>query len=341
MVVNAGTPLMWAGCLQLAFGNILLGFFESWLIRLRRPAARRGAGPMIAANYASMLVGLGLVWLASPLREAATRDPFRYALPTILGLWVVSFLLTVFIEGPFVARTAGLGLGGRPLLVSLWVQAVSYLVLIAIVSVVGSISAVTQLRRAEIGEMRTVAGWLYYLSSDGVSVMRVRLDGSKIERVARLAELEGGSFSRITIEPTIAGDRARLMYRSFQQDRELVKDLGAAGQCAPIEGRAANGLALLGNNSFGPFSTRAFRDQPKVRCGYWALEGIHIGDRWLAFETPFLSLSWRSPVVLPDGKVVAQFGDAFVLVDPETAKAAKLADGQMGGDVLLDLPARG
>lgn len=326
---------MWAGCFQLVFGNIVLGIFEAWLIRRLGKSEIKSSGLMVAANFASMLVGIGLVAAAGPLQGVAARDPFRFAVPVIVGMWLIAFVMTVLVEWWFVARTAGLQMGKRSFVLSLLVQSVSYVCLIPIALYIGSMSAVMGLRGASPADVATLPGWIYYLSPDAKTVYRTRLDGSTTEVVMRSPSETISFTGRITIEPTSDNDRARLLLRDGTRHVELIKNVGEPEQCAPVEQRGQDNLAIIGNGNFGPWSTRSFDDSVMAYADYWARLGIKIDGRRYALETPFLALVWRSPVVLPDGKIVVQFGDAIVLVDPKTRRVAKIAEG-LCGDVLLD-----
>ena len=333
MLANAGTPLMWAGCFALLFGNFFIGVFEAWLIRGRRKVFAASATPMIVANYLSMLAGIGLMYLASPLAARAQLDPFDRSLPLLLGMWAATYVLSVLVEWPFVANTAGTRVGLRALGLSAKVQTVSYVFLAVFSYFVGSTSALN-LSITSAASVTSVEGWAYYLALDNVNVLRTRLDGSRTEQVAKLDFEIGSQFSRITVEPTSNGDRSRLMYREYGADRELVKNVGNAAQAAGGE-RDSGNLIQIGNGSFGPGATRKFADSPMVYCGFWQREGLMVNGVRFALETPFLSTPWRCPIVLPDGSIVAQFGEAIVVVDADRRIVAKIGEGR-GGDVLLD-----
>ncbi len=320
---------------MLLFGNFILAHFEHWLIKRKHGPSLTVWNPMIPANYTSMFSGIGLLYIIQPYLGAVYDEPFRYGLYVIGGLWLSTYLVTVLIEWPFVAKTAGLGLGKRSLTTTIWVQGVSNLGLILMVHLLGSVSALTGLRQVEPGEIKTVSGWVYYLASEGGDVYRARLDGSTVEVVKSFDSEEGSSWTRITIEPTGKGDRARLLFRESTDATVVDDNVGSAAQAAPVEYWLSEDVANLGNLTSGFDSTRKFRDDPVVYAGFWPREGLVInGDRY-ALETPFLDLQWRSPIVLPDGKVVAQFGETIVLIDHEQGTVAQLALGT-GGDVLLD-----
>lgn len=332
-VANAGTPLMWAGCFQLIFGNYLLGVCEAWLISrwTRKPCSSL---PMVIANYASMIVGIFIATASGPLQPEVARDPFRLALPTIGLFMAVAFVATIFVEWPFVAHTVSESVNAKTLAMSAGIQTASYLVLVLLTVTIGSISAVTALRPVEIEEISTVEGWLYYGSFDGKTVFRTRLDGSVSERILHFEEARDDN-SRVTVEPDALGEGAELWWKSRRDLKsERLQKVGSSNQVAAGE-RLQDGRLNLGNLTFGPYSTRSFVESPTVHAGFWAREGLRIDGKTYALETPICALAWRSAVVLPDGKAVAQFGNAIFLIDPQTRQVAKIVEG-VGGDVLLD-----
>jgi len=291
---------------------------------------------MVIANYASMIVGIFIAIASGPLQPEVARDPFRLALPTIGLFMAVAFVATIFVEWPFVAHTVSESVNAKTLAMSAGIQTASYLVLVLLTVTVGSISAVTALRPVEIEEISTVDGWLYYGSFDGKTVFRARLDGTVTERVLHLEEARD-DLSRVTVEPDLSGKGAELWWKSKRDSKsERLQKVGLSNQVADGE-RRDDGTLNLGNLTFGPYSTRSFVQHPTVYAGFWAREGLRIDGQVFALETPICALAWRSAVVLPDGKVVAQFGKAIFLIDPQTRQVAKLTEG-VGGDVLLDQP---
>jgi hypothetical protein len=330
LIANAGTPLMWAGCCHLIIGNAILGMFEGWLLTKFFKNEQKSFLPMIWANYASMAGGILLVAAATPLRADVMLDPLGRAPGYIAMMWIAAFIITGFIEWPFVAKMIGLKVGKKSLVASFALQTISYIALIPLVFFIGSMSALTLLDPAPAKEISKVDGWVYYAGLDDVTVYRTRIDGSLSETVMTM-EKPIADGARLAIEPTAEGDTVDLTHRYSDDDRLILKGVGTVDQAAPVrEGRTESGFALLGY-----VRTRSFVDQPKVICNYWPRLGMDVDDRRYALETPFLQAGWRSSVVLPDGKIVVQFGKAIMLIDPETEKAAKIAEGY-GGDVLLD-----
>jgi hypothetical protein len=99
-MANAGTPLMWAGMLHLAVGNLLIGALEGWLLmRWFSAPSGRAIAMMVGANYFSAWAG-GLF----------LRGAILSSLPIDLNngwqwFWVmvvVTFGITLLLEFPFV-----------------------------------------------------------------------------------------------------------------------------------------------------------------------------------------------------------------------------------------------
>ncbi len=325
LLANAGTPLMWAGMFTLLAGNVYLGGIEAWLLSkfLKRPIK---PDKLILANYFSMIVGYVLLTLANPLLEPVQHDPIRLGLGVFLGLMAIAWVLTILLEWPFVAKATEQKLNLSSLLLSLIVQSITYVGMNLIALVLGSVSAITLLHTNL--NLSTVPGWVYTVGPDMRTVYRTRLDGSKTEFVAEIRE-EIGSFDRIYLRHSPDKRTARLVLAgSGETDIVLQERVGDSKQIAPDwNGQVASGTIRL--------STRSFIKDQRVSAGFWAYEGLTVKGNRFALETPFLSVLARSPIVLPDGKTVFQFGKAVILLDPVTRGTRKITEG-LSGDVLLD-----
>ncbi len=326
LLANAGTPLMWAGMFTLLAGNFCLGGIEAWLLsKFLKRTIRPGA--LILANYFTLLVGYGLLTLAAPLLEPVQRDPIRLGLSVFLGLMVIAWVFTVLLEWPFVALATQQKLNRSSLLLSLKVQSITYVGMNVIALALGSVSAITLLHTNP--NLSTVPGWVYTVGPDIRTVYRTRLDGSKTERVAPITEADMKSFDRVFLRRSPDKRTARLVLTNRDGKETVLQErVGASRQIAPDwDGRIASGTMWV--------STRSFLKDQRVSPGAWAYDGLFVnGDRY-SLETPFLSVLARSPIVLPDGKVVFQFGKAVILLDPVTRGTRKITEG-LSGDVLLD-----
>lgn len=292
---------------------------------------------MVTANYTTLLVGWGIIWLLQPVSDQVETDPVRWALPYIISMWVVAFILTVLIEWAFVAWAAEIKVNAKSLLLSLKVQTISYAVLIPLAAIAGPTSAAWTLKPADLSELQTVEGWLYYGDAGSKMLRRVRLDGSEDSATGVQLPDEVGSYARINVEPDQKGTTARVTYRRAPDDAILIEDAGAANQAAPAEEwDSETGLARGLDGFYNSANIRSFAGETDVKVtGVWAFDGMHAHGRHIALETPFIAARFRHAVVLPDGKIIVRYGKTIYLIDPETWEAAKLAEG-FGGDVLLD-----
>lgn len=324
ILANAGTPLIWFGCLWLFFGNWALGVIEAKLLSrfLGKPIA---AGRLIVANYISMGAGFLLFFASGPLRDAVSLDPIRLGFAAFVGMMVAAWVITVIVEWPLISKATDLPMNGRTLGLSAAVQTITYAGMLLITLSLGSLSAITDLRSSE--RISTVPGWAYTVGLDGTTVFRTRLDGSKSERVG-VVRPHNSNHERVLVAPVAETHRAQLIF-VFNRGTEVIQeDIGTDLQAAPMS-------PWILDRSL-PEVTRSFAGRPiGVHAGYWSALGLTAQGRRFALETPFLTLPWRSPTVLPDGKIVASFGRAVYLLDPKTGEARKLIEGS-AGDVLLD-----
>ncbi len=96
---DAGTALMWAGLLHLAFGNLFIGLFEgmilAWAFKLK---SSRCAWIMILANYFSSWGGM---FLNSAITDCLSLNLYN----AWIWFWVmvgIAYLMTLILEWPFV-----------------------------------------------------------------------------------------------------------------------------------------------------------------------------------------------------------------------------------------------
>lgn len=328
---DAGTPLMWLGCFQLFFGNLLLGSFEAWLFA-RFTKKKPKASWIVGANYVSMIAGLWLPAYLAGLSPLVAQDPVRLGRLVLIGAFALSFVITLAVEWPFFAasvdRFSFRGSVFRPMMLT---NVVSYAGLLLVSMTIGSVSALTNLHPVSPADLRPLPGWVFYVAADGLTVHRMRLDGTRDEVVGSLPP------------PKRKGDYWS-MQLFFQEDfKSGLQDLYIG--CNPesvavrrgFKGRADDPEPNLNGRVYVRSFECSFTFIPgqQLRTGFWAREGLVVGDRRYALETPFLAMNWRSPTLLPDGHVLAVFGDAIMLIDPKSGQVSKIGVGQAPA-VLLD-----
>ncbi|MCG3125792.1 MAG: hypothetical protein CHACPFDD_00619 [Phycisphaerae bacterium] len=351
-LANVGTPLMWGTLCFLTVGNALIGWLEGSLIARWFGSRRRTAVlAMVLANYLSAVVGIML--LSLPVVRDWVEDTitiehvwFWHAV-MIVGLYV----LTVVLEWPCCI----IACGGRrrPLrdgmYASLGASGVSY-VLLALLSL--PVSALTPGLTIAVDRVEHVAGgargWVYYLSEKSDVLWRVRLDGSRHERVA---DVSIGEPECLCVRPSESGDgRVDLMawYRTSGESTLLLRSFAPRGCTAPECGLQSAGEGRMDVPWAHPFGGMAdlrpaeARDW-EIQAGFWAVEGLRARRRssgarvYLGVETPITNWWVRFPSALPGGVVVLQLGRQICVLNLERRSMALLA---RGGSplVVLDEP---
>lgn len=333
-LANAGTPLMWLGCCWLVLGNLFVGLGEAWLLSRWRKAPVE-SWPIVFANYLAALGGVGLVKALGPVQAWVEQRPLERAGAVVVLGWVLAFFLSVTVEWPFVSwASRRRWFEPRALRDSLLLQLASYALLLLLAGSFGRTSALS-LRNIPPDGMKTVPGWVYYLDPSAKRVLRTRLDGTRTESVAQVQSPTSDGWRRVSVERTKDGKWARLVLRSAGEGARSVvlrPHLGPAADAALPRNYDKDGFTWLGNVTFSVGSVPSFRSiRPDTYVGHWAAEGMAIRGKSFALETPFLAIPWRSATVLPDGKVVAQLGQAILLLDPEREEVAQLAQGSGPG----------
>ena len=184
---DAGTPLMWAGLLHLAFGNALIGLGEGLLLAWFFSARKlKSISVIILANYTSAWLG-GLF----------IRGAIVHALPMDLTngwMWfwvmvVVTYCMTLIIEWPFVAWCFR-GMQGwlkRSLRASLVVQSASYVLLFGWYWMASGTSLYTKMNIVTPADLSLPGSVLvYFIAPADGNVYRRQLVGGREEKVYEL-----------------------------------------------------------------------------------------------------------------------------------------------------------
>lgn len=350
LLANVGTPLMWLGCGHLVLGNLIIGLCEggvlSWWGGVKyKPAALA----MIAANYVSGLVGVALLPLLARWVDAGFADPPLYRAGLTLGVLVgVAFVLTVLVECPLVLwtlRGSARGRGAR-LAAGVWVQGASYAVLIPMYLWVSPMSLLTDCTVVrDVGGMAgDASGWVYYIDERGDAVRRVRLDRTSDEKVGEISE-----------KPRRA--RWDQLWARLEADGS-VSIVDGEAEYAVVRATRVSGLVGARTDAYnpdGPSRVYAidFRDDPgRAAFTYRALpvmdsglDRIELGAggyangervRTLTYSNAIVHWGAGSPVILPNGSVVFEFGRQIVIMD-ERQRVGFLARGTSPA-VVLDGP---
>ena len=330
---NAGTPLMWASMLHLAFGNALIGMAEGLLVtKLFKLPRKRCVGWMIVANYFSAWVGM-LV-----LREVSPKLDWNLYNGWSLFWWfvVAAYLFTIMLEWPLIALCFWKRenwLRGS-IKASLLIQSVSYLVLFGWYWVASVKTLYTQMNIVPASELHLPPNLkLFYISAKGGQIC----EGAKIVSETTLSD---------------GDERLVCVANSDQTNTWSLQLLPSSTVVLPVmSGSMASDETKLngspGRNTWMNFGSALRLDTTKSNkwkfySAFWAAGGLHgrnsENGKWLrcAWETPFANWIVRNVIQLPDERVIFQLGyDQICLLDPDTRRVALIARGR-GPAVLLE-----
>lgn len=342
-LANAGTPLMWAGMLHLAFGNALIGVFEGLLVAWRFSLPKRKAVLLlIAANYFSAWVG-GLF----------LRGAIVHALPLDLNngwrwFWimvVLTYLITLLLEWPFVAfcfRRTERWLP-RSVRANVLVQTASYVVLFGWYWMASGTSLYTRLRVTSPAELSLPANVVvYFISEKDGDVYRRGLAESTATKVYTLGSRNADDrlFARPNSENRDRWDLVARLRTNESRDGKFVEVLTNLLVEATLDERATLRSPPQYEGTWFNFGEAgrlgsATNSAWKFRTGFWSIEGLTAqksGSReriHFSYETPFGHWTIRNAFHLPSDKVLFQLGDDQVCAfDPETRRVALLWRGR-------------
>jgi len=336
---NGGSVVMLAGIAHLLFGNIILGVLEGLLLTWRSRAPFWRTIPwMIVANYASMLVGACLldVRLVSPNELTLLNVRFWF------GVFVTcAFLVTLLVEFPFFVFALWKAKWSlwRVARLTLFVHVVSYALLFGWYWSASGTSILTDLDVVPAEAIGVPAGYdLYYIASDGQSILRADLAGRMLENIDGPASTdwddrlfarrnERGSFD-LMIRRDVSGRGQcieRTLRRDFSPDAPI--DAGVA------EGYSAHPEGTMFNVGAVP---RLVRESDwEYYVGIWAVQGIRgengkTGERiGFSLETPFMAWLVRNAVHVDGDFVVFQLGpDQICILHPQRKQIALVARGR-------------
>jgi hypothetical protein len=342
-LANVGTPLMWAGMLHLAVGNLFIGLLEGFLLaKLFGVSKRKAIGLLIVANYFS-------AWVGGLLLNGAIVRAFPLDLNNAWGfLWamvIFTYLMTIVFELPFVAlafyrdpKWLRKALRG-----SFLIQSVSYLLLFGWFWMVSGTSLYTQAKVVVLSAISLPEKvLLYFIASDDGNVYKLDLASAEKNMVYELGSTS--SSASLYFQPSSTSSNqldliARMETRDYREPRlvtvgEGLSTVDAAGWDEDYGEHASEVNAWL---DFGPARRLgAAKDSPwHFFTGFWAAEGLtgtqtNSGERVsLAFETPFGEWQVRNATLLPTDKVLFQLGwNQICVYDPVAKRVALVVKGQ-------------
>lgn len=334
---NTGTPLMWVTAGQMLVGNALIGILEgSLLSRWFKVARRRAILFMIAANYVSMVPGIGLAALLGEWFQSTQTalDPLAAGRIAILLATAVAFLVTILVEWPF-CMWAMKKQGWRPvksLKASAILQAISYALLVPVFAYFCQMSAYTVASiQPDLGFVKSPGVTIYYINPDDGDIWSIKADGSAKQRAQESDLIENGARLFAMRD---ADDRPFDLWcvREFRQ--APVQIMASIGPCAaPRPCPHCNEEP----NTYWNFGTKVFNSEHieldpgngydvsmqtgfRADAGFWPAEGLLVirdGDVTyrIVLDTPFVRWLCRNVVMLPDDQVLFQMDDMLLILD--------------------------
>lgn len=321
---DMGTPVMIKGFLHLLIGNLIIGIFEGLLIwKFFKTDRKKTIKIMILANYASMLVGVVILYfvddfLYSRIFHNATIYNARYY---VAGFIAATFILTIILEWPFCfwAIKDKQGRGKRALYASLLVQTVSYVFLVQYyiyfnnyVTLYGNDITIEQSSFFASNK----AAHIYFISNDDGQLYRINIDGRNKMKV-KLPKYTGGE-AELSFQPSVEGTYLDLYLNGVLLKKHILPKVegsdfwhGPAGELRP-EGK---------------------RVWKIVVTNYWGYKGLRLennetgGRINFGFNEPGVSLYAHNATVLPGDQVVFQFGEQIVLLDLNTKQLGLITMG--------------
>jgi hypothetical protein len=328
---DVGTPLVWATGFHMLFGNALLGVFEGWLLgKVFDLRQKRCMGLLILANYFSAWLGMFIV---DALRASQAVDIYN-ALQMSLALIFVTYLLTLFLEWPFVAfcfrRTPQWF--AKSIKGSLLVQTVSYLLLFGGFWLVSGKTLYTAMRVVPSTELSLGAGvQVFFIGDVDGDVYRISNRG----RPTKIWNLKSTNVSDF------------LCFQKSKQDTNWWNLVAVMDRRRGKE----EGMVILRNALWKPSDDVWLTQQywgwgsaPRVGTATnspWHFQWAHWNDlgMWgrnektgarlqVAFGTPVMGWPvWRA-IQLPGNNVLFQLGkDQLCLLDIESKRIALVAHG--------------
>lgn len=331
-LADAGTPLMWASILYLVFGNLIIGICEGiligWVFRRNQLFC---ALVMIPANYFSAWVGaFGLDWLTT-----IQISPSLYvALPLIILMIFVSYLLSIVLEWPFIMvlfRGQQEWLW-RSFKASVLAQTASYAVITPFFFLASPISILTATNiDSHLTQWVDPVARLYFIDTADQEPYSCKLDGTDLQRLSE--EKFPGMADRLFVKETPDHQWDLYGLRCKDQDQKGARILirsAFAKRAATFPDQDPDQSGIGEATDFRPEDQQAMR----VFSGCWSADGLELNNQktnersHFALETPFLNWPVRFATVLPHDQVIFQLGDQIAILEIKTSKLGMIVRGK-------------
>ncbi len=319
---------MWAPLIHLLVGNLIIAVVEGCVLgRILKVGIAKAVGIMIAANYASSLIGVFTVPRLGEFANAslAPATLFYYLPQYLCVLALTTFLATIIVEWPFcfslIRRRPNAA--SKSLLATAAVHVLSYAALVWFYLSASDTTLYTELEASEelVPSLPATAEVLFLSPEDG-DLYRIRLNGSD----RRIALSLDGSHSDLHAQVDTANDTYRI--RGWSRGKSV--DLGFVVSAEQWRAVALEARTDLFGEAWD------FREETErgrtVRMGYWARQGLIVSNAQsrvaIGLEVPTVAWRTRNATVLPGDLVVYQLGDQIVVLDLESRRLGFLASGR-------------
>lgn len=324
---------MWGSFLYFVIGNFLIALLEAYLLsKIFHPGEKKHIFLiMLGANYFSLIAGCFILYFLFKNFFSIIEYPLYFYYFYISLLWIISFILTVFLELPFIIllfkkREDKFKIS---LKASFIVQTVSYLfIFLYYLSIIVS----TDIKLWKIEPPENFIPFsnivVYYISTDNGNIYRVKLNGKGKEVFmktdifdpdARLfTKKEKGNYELWVVE----NNRAKLLVKNFAKKASFLKrDMESEEAISPWR-------------SFGKpaYLVPEEKVKWKIDVSYWQEYGIYIENGnplRIAFPDPF-HLKWaiRNTIVAGENIVVFQSFDQIIVADIKKRKMGVITRGR-------------
>jgi hypothetical protein len=327
---NMGTPLMIASWLHLFVGNAVIGLGEGLLLAFM---FRKNAGlciaVMIAANYFSAWVGAEVLeWL----RMSTALDLDLYN--AWLWLWimvVISYVLTILLEWPFVALCLRKTEGWfrKSVRGSLIVQTVSYVAIFGWYWSASDKAIYTDLTIVQSSEMslpeKTI---VYYISASDNDVYAMNLGQGTTRKVGELKSI--GTAKRLSAKES----KETPGHWDLVASNEI--DTRSEGVTKTVVADFSRAVARPRDPKYALDVLRFAAEKPtdwEFNVESWhGLYGTNSKDGRelsVSLETPFVTWYSHFATQLPGGQVIVQLGrNQICILDAAEGKIAIIAKGR-------------
>ena len=346
---NAGIPLMWFTTLQVLLGSAIFGVIEGLILaRVWKSPKGSACGIMIGANYVSVIAGYVLHYLliiACGLKDDSTI-PFSMLKLLLFVSVVVVFIITVFIEWPFIRNVYIKSIEPvekpwlRAIKASTVINLVSYTVMMILMFLFGGISMLTKTvydQSASFLKGRT--GHIYYYDDASHAVRKMTLEG-KQDTVLIHASLDIDSnnkylFARANKNTGMWDLCTMDSSGDWDKSEDLASDFSKSTTDVFY---GYDGLKQQNSTSKDFCYAIDFRKPSDVDyfvfTGDWAAEELRIRDKkskietCYGLETNFIVAFSHRPTVLPGDIVIWEFSGRIMAMDLNSKHITQLARGK-------------